>query len=187
MEDSFRVRGRDSRLSPEDLIKIERHPIHVVLDNLRSAFNVGSIFRTADAALVERLHLCGITAYPPHQKLDKTAMGALDYVPWEHHPDTRDAVLSLKDRGMPIVCLEPRLSRPGQRGARNIAGCAPPRRPPGTHPHARLQEFDQCGHCIRGGRLRGGQAVPGRTMLERDAPPAGAKKNAPTASSTAQE
>ena len=106
MEDSFRVRGRDSRLSPEDLIKIERHPIHVVLDNLRSAFNVGSIFRTADAALVERLHLCGITAYPPHQKLDKTAMGALDYVPWEHHPDTRDAVLSLKDRGMPIVCLE---------------------------------------------------------------------------------
>lgn len=107
MEDPLHVRSFDSPLTPEEFRRIERHPIHVVLDNLRSAFNVGSIFRTADAALVERLHLCGITAHPPHRKLDKTSMGTLDYVPWEHHEKTDRAVRQLRESGIPIVCLEP--------------------------------------------------------------------------------
>jgi tRNA G18 (ribose-2'-O)-methylase SpoU len=107
MENQLHVRSFDSSLTPEEFRRIERHPIHIVLDNLRSAFNVGSIFRTADAALVARLHLCGITAYPPHRKLDKTSMGTLDYVPWEHHEKTEQTVTELKEGGIPIVCLEP--------------------------------------------------------------------------------
>ena len=65
-------------ISPEQLPAKARHPVHVVLDNIRSAFNVGSIFRTSDAALVEKIHLCGMSAYPPNPKLAKTALGATD-------------------------------------------------------------------------------------------------------------
>jgi tRNA G18 (ribose-2'-O)-methylase SpoU len=106
METHFKIRRFDSPLSPEEFRKLPRQPITVVLDNLRSAFNVGSIFRTADSALCEKLLLCGITAHPPHLKLQRTAMGALDYVPWEYYKHTEDAVGSLKERGVSVVCLE---------------------------------------------------------------------------------
>ncbi len=95
-----------SNISPEELPQIERYPIHVVLDNIRSAFNVGSIFRTSDAATVERLHLCGLTAYPPNTKLKKTALGAMDYVPWTYHDKTTGALAELKKTGIPIVAIE---------------------------------------------------------------------------------
>jgi tRNA G18 (ribose-2'-O)-methylase SpoU len=85
METRLHVRSFDSPLSTGDFGKIARCPVTVVLDNLRSAFNVGSIFRTADCSLVQKIITCGITAHPPNKKLDKTALGTLPIVPWEHH------------------------------------------------------------------------------------------------------
>ena len=78
----------------------------VLLDNLRSAFNVGSFFRTADAASIERLVLAGITSAPPHKGVLKTALGAEDSVPWEHVEDARTAALQLRDRGYEIAAIE---------------------------------------------------------------------------------
>lgn len=85
-----------------------RRPIHVVLDNIRSAYNVGSFFRTADAAGAEHLHLCGLTAYPPNEKLSKTALGAMDYVPWTYYENTEAAVEQLQRRKIPLIALETR-------------------------------------------------------------------------------
>ena len=73
METKIKVRSFDSSLSPEAFNEIPRRPVYAILDNLRSAFNVGSIVRTADCALIEKIYFCGITAHPPHKKLDKTA------------------------------------------------------------------------------------------------------------------
>ena len=83
-----------------------RSPIHVVLDNIRSAFNVGSIFRTSDGGAIEHLHLCGMTACPPHDRLARTALGATDYVEWSYHKHTIDAVRELKAQGIPVVAVE---------------------------------------------------------------------------------
>jgi tRNA G18 (ribose-2'-O)-methylase SpoU len=83
-----------------------RFPMRVVLDNLRSAFNVGSIIRTSDAARVMHVHLCGITARPPHVQLARTALGASRFVPWSHHSDTLDVVRALKSEGVAITALE---------------------------------------------------------------------------------
>lgn len=94
------------KVQREDLPPVARNPVFVVLDNLRSAFNVGSIFRTADAGAVAHIYLCGMTAYPPNKKLEKTALGALDYVPWSHHADTRSAIAGLRERGTPCVAVE---------------------------------------------------------------------------------
>ncbi len=84
----------------------QRFPLHLVLDNVRSAFNVGSAFRTGDAARVEKIHLCGITAYPPNKKLEKTALGATDSVPWQYHSQTIDAINQLKAEKIPICVVE---------------------------------------------------------------------------------
>ena len=83
-----------------------RRPIHVVLDNVRSAFNVGSIFRTSDAAGIAHLHLCGWTAWPPHPKIEKTSLGSHEWVPWSRYERTEQAIADLKARGIPIVGLE---------------------------------------------------------------------------------
>lgn len=91
---------------PRDLPPVERNPVHVVLDNIRSAFNVGSIFRTADAGAVAHMHLCGMTAYPPNLKLQKTALGAYDYVPWTHYATTAQAVSGLRAGGVPVAAVE---------------------------------------------------------------------------------
>lgn len=85
---------------------VTRVPLHVVLDNLRSAFNVGSIFRTADACGASHVHLCGMTAHPPHPKLEKTALGAFDYVPWTYYERNRDCMDALKEMGVPVVAVE---------------------------------------------------------------------------------
>ena len=94
----------DRDVAPEDLVP--RRPIHVVCDNLRSAYNVGSFFRTCDACRVARIYLCGITAAPPNDKLTKTAVGTLDYVPWEHAPATLPLVLRLRREGIPVWAVE---------------------------------------------------------------------------------
>lgn len=80
--------------------------VYVVLDNIRSAFNTGSIFRTSDAAGITKLYLCGITPYPPHIKLEKTALGTLQTVPWEHRSSTVEIVKELKSMDIPIISLE---------------------------------------------------------------------------------
>lgn len=91
---------------PDELPPLGRNPIHVVLDNLRSAYNVGSIFRTSDAAAVEHLHLCGMSAHPPHKKIEKTSLGAFAYVPWTYYERTVDALDVLREQGIPIVAVE---------------------------------------------------------------------------------
>lgn len=83
-----------------------RRPVHIVLDNIRSAFNVGSIFRTSDAGAVARIHLCGMTAHPPHPKLEKTALGAFEYVEWRYHERVKDCLAELREEGIPIVAIE---------------------------------------------------------------------------------
>ncbi len=81
-------------------------PVHLVLDNIRSAFNVGSIFRTADAGAVEHIHLCGMSAHPPHKKIEKTALGAFEYVPWTYYERNRDCLDRLEEKGIPVVSVE---------------------------------------------------------------------------------
>ena len=83
-----------------------KSPIYAMLDNIRSAWNVGAMFRTADAAGLGGLYLCGMTATPPRPDLEKTALGASSTVPWDYWPDTLDAVRAVRDRGIQVVALE---------------------------------------------------------------------------------
>jgi len=106
IETFFEVRTRDSELPPEEFARLPRRPIHIVLDNLRSAFNVGSIFRLADAARAAEVIPCGYTAYPPHHKLEQTSLGTTDSVPWRRFDSTADALADLKHRGIRLVAVE---------------------------------------------------------------------------------
>ncbi len=85
---------------------LPRYPIHVVLDNIRSAYNVGSMFRTGDACAVEHIHLCGMSAHPPHPKLEKTALGAHEYVPWTYYERTTRVLEALRECGVTVVAVE---------------------------------------------------------------------------------
>src|SRR5690349_1214173 len=84
---------------------MKKHTV-VVLDNIRSTFNVGSILRTSDGAGVEKLYLCGITPTPDHPKIKKTALGAEDYVKWEHHKNILEVINKLREEGFTIVSVE---------------------------------------------------------------------------------
>ncbi|MBN2415872.1 TrmH family RNA methyltransferase [bacterium] len=106
METKLDVLSYDSALDPEAFKAVRRRPVRVILEDLRSAFNVGSIIRTADCALVERVTACGITAHPPHKKLTKTSLGALDYVPVDYMPSAVAAVQAAKKDGYAVVALE---------------------------------------------------------------------------------
>lgn len=94
------------RIAPVEISKAARNPVYVLLDNIRSLYNVGSIFRTADSALVEKLILTGITGKPPRKEIDKTALGASETVPWEYYPKAIDALKLLKKKEIPIIILE---------------------------------------------------------------------------------
>lgn len=85
---------------------IDRLPVAVLLENLRSAYNVGSFFRTADAAAVDRLLLCGITATPPHKGVVKTALGAEETVRWEQQDDSLQAARNVRDNGYELAVIE---------------------------------------------------------------------------------
>lgn len=80
--------------------------LHIILDNIRSAFNVGAIFRTSDASGVEKLWLTGITPYPPHNRIPKTALGATDTVNWEYQKDINVVIENLKNDGFTIIGAE---------------------------------------------------------------------------------
>jgi len=94
------------RKSIEQFKESGKTPFIIVLDNVRSQSNVGSIFRTTDAFLAEAIYLCGITARPPHREINKTALGATESVSWKYYPKTIDAINELKKKGYKIVGVE---------------------------------------------------------------------------------
>ena len=94
------------RIDVEAYKSAGKSPIIIVLDNIRSLNNIGSVFRTADAFLVEKIYLCGITATPPHKDIHKTALGATDSVDWEYVPDTIELVERLKNEGCHLISVE---------------------------------------------------------------------------------
>ncbi|MEP1490409.1 MAG: RNA methyltransferase [Algibacter sp.] len=94
------------RLSVEAFKQVEKTPIVIVLDNIRSLNNIGSVFRTSDAFLVEKIYLCGITATPPHKDIHKTALGSTDTVDWEYAENTTDLIEKLKAEHVKICAIE---------------------------------------------------------------------------------
>jgi len=94
------------RMDLEGFKNAEKNRIVIVLDNIRSMNNVGSAFRTADAFLIEKIYLCGITATPPHREINKTALGATESVDWEYMENTLDAISQLKAKGYQIISIE---------------------------------------------------------------------------------
>ena len=95
-----------NRLDIEQFKKAEKTPLIVILDNVRSLNNIGSVFRTCDAFLIEKIYLCGITATPPNKEIHKTALGATDSVAWEYVENTLSAVEKLKEQGVYIISIE---------------------------------------------------------------------------------
>ena len=94
------------RVSPEEYRRLPESGIVVVLDNIRSAHNVGSAFRSSDSFKADRVCLCGICAVPPSAEIHKSALGAENSVQWEHYDDTMDAIRELRDNGFTIVSIE---------------------------------------------------------------------------------
>lgn len=94
------------RLEPEDYKKTEKVKVTVLLDNIRSAYNVGSIFRTCDAFLIEKIILTGYTPQPPHPEIRKTALGATESVEWEFIKNPQEAINHLKSAGYHIIAVE---------------------------------------------------------------------------------
>lgn len=95
-----------NRINIEEFKSTEKSPFVVVLDNIRSLNNVGSVFRSSDAFLVNSIYLCGITAQPPHKDIHKTALGATESVEWNYFEHTLDAIASLKKEGYKIISIE---------------------------------------------------------------------------------
>jgi 23S rRNA (guanosine2251-2'-O)-methyltransferase len=106
IETNFEVRSKDAEIPLDEYNRLPKNPLYIILDNLRSAFNVGAIFRLCDAMRVSGLFLCGYTAFPPHQKLAKTSLGTIEYVPWKKFDSTKDAVVFLRERGVPVWAAE---------------------------------------------------------------------------------
>jgi len=94
------------RKSPQDFKASKKTPIIIVLDNIRSLNNIGSVFRTADAFLIEKIYLCGITAKPPHKDIHKTALGATDSVDWEYAENTLELIEKLKSENIKVISIE---------------------------------------------------------------------------------
>lgn len=94
------------RKSIEDFKKSDKTPLILVLDDIRSLHNIGSVFRTADAFLIEKIILCGITATPPNKEINKTALGATDTVAWEHHENVLEVIENLKKENVLTLAIE---------------------------------------------------------------------------------
>ena len=94
------------RLSVDDFKSVTKTPLIIILDNIRSLNNIGSVFRTSDAFLIEKIYLCGITATPPHKDIHKTALGSTDTVDWEYVENTIELVENLKDEGVKVLAIE---------------------------------------------------------------------------------
>ncbi|MGV6830805.1 MAG: RNA methyltransferase [bacterium] len=94
------------RLSIENFKSASKTPLIVVLDNIRSLNNIGSVFRTSDAFLIEKIYLCGITAKPPHKDIQKTALGSTESVAWEYYDTTLEVANKLQKQGVEILSIE---------------------------------------------------------------------------------
>lgn len=94
------------RKTIDEAVSAERTPIYGLLENVRSLYNVGSIFRSSDAVLLSKLYLTGFTPYPPRPEISKTALGAVESVPWSYHKKPAEAVAELKDKGIKLIVLE---------------------------------------------------------------------------------
>lgn len=94
------------RLNLEEYRKTEKIPLIVILDDIRSLHNIGSVFRTADAFLIEKIYLCGITATPPNKEIHKTALGATDSVCWEYRKEILPLLAELKKDGVKVASVE---------------------------------------------------------------------------------
>jgi 23S rRNA (guanosine2251-2'-O)-methyltransferase len=95
-----------NRISIDQFKSTEKTPIVIVLDNIRSLNNIGSVFRTADAFLIEAIYLCGITAQPPHREIQKTALGATESVAWKYFESTNEALKELRESNYKIAAIE---------------------------------------------------------------------------------
>lgn len=94
------------RKSVEEFKQAEKTPIIIVLDDIRSLHNIGSVFRTGDAFLIEKIYLCGITATPPNKEIHKTALGATETVAWEYHKDVLEVIKNLKNDNVEVYAIE---------------------------------------------------------------------------------
>lgn len=110
MSPHFRKLGhqeiQESKPSIKEVQKFKRMPLYLIFDNIRSLYNVGAMFRTADAVLAQKIYLCGITGYPPRKEIDKVALGAVEVVPWEYRSNAVEVVTELKKEGVTICALE---------------------------------------------------------------------------------
>lgn len=106
IETNFEIRSHDADICLEEYNRLPKNPLYIILDNLRSAFNVGAIFRLCDVMRVEGLFLCGYTAFPPNLKLAKTSLGTVDFVPWKRFDATSRAVSFLHDHSIPVWAAE---------------------------------------------------------------------------------
>ncbi|MCZ7556826.1 MAG: RNA methyltransferase [Bacteroidia bacterium] len=95
-----------SRPTPAEALQKSRNPLVIVVDNVRSLYNVGSIFRSCDGALVQKLYLCGYTPYPPRKEISKTSLSATESVPWEYVYDVTEVLRRLRQEGLAIAALE---------------------------------------------------------------------------------
>lgn len=95
-----------NRSTLETLHAVKRLPVYVVLNSIRSSYNVGSIFRTSDGAMIQKLYLCGYTPHPPKKEVLKTALGSQNSVAWEYVKDAKEIILQLKRQGIKICALE---------------------------------------------------------------------------------
>ncbi|MEP6700535.1 MAG: RNA methyltransferase [Bacteroidota bacterium] len=94
------------RKTVDEFKESDKTPVIVVLENIRSAYNVGSVFRTADAFLIEAIYIIGFTAQPPHKEIKKTALGAEETVIWKHFNDSAEAIEELKNNGFKVFAVE---------------------------------------------------------------------------------
>lgn len=95
-----------NRLSADEFKQADKTPVVVVLDNIRSLHNIGAMFRSGDAFLIEKIYLCGITATPPNKEIHKTALGATETVAWEYTENTLEAIQLLKEKGYTCISIE---------------------------------------------------------------------------------
>ena len=94
------------RKSVDAFKNADKTPLIIILDDIRSLHNIGSVFRTADAFLIEKIYLCGITATPPHKEIQKTALGATETVAWEHSQSVTEVISKLKSEGTTVLAVE---------------------------------------------------------------------------------
>ena len=141
------------RMNAEEFKASEKMPLIVVLDDVRSMYNVGSVFRTADAFRVEAIYLCGITAQPPHPEIHKTALGAEDTVAWQYFPTALDAVHALKQQGYTAYSIE---QCEGSTPLQTLQTLPSPSLQGGSGISANEDTNEQSNYSLPAGRVRGG-------------------------------